>query len=274
VATAGANYALLAGSSTQVFSVGPATIGTEAVQLQQVGHGQCRFYFSSATVVTLKPYNGNNLIINGVPQQVPSAGVTLSNAGLTASTVYYVYASMAGSVMTLSTSTTGHSTAPNGIETLSTDVTKTLVGMVLPNASAQFQMSGQYLGVLNWFQRQSVECHVPQPGTPITTSSTTYVELSASYVITFLTWGVADMRSSGFVTNSAPATSALLVGIDSSTTGSAPSAWATTTGGLSGAACTSARFTLAEGGHFALLAGKITTGTASFTPDLEVIVEG
>ncbi|MBP0532956.1 hypothetical protein J8J19_22570, partial [Mycobacterium tuberculosis] len=70
--------------------VGPATQSQHAVQLGQVGHGQCRLSYVSGTQLKLSPYNGNNLIINGVPQQIPSAGVTLANTGLAASTKYYV----------------------------------------------------------------------------------------------------------------------------------------------------------------------------------------
>ncbi|MBR7551793.1 hypothetical protein KC220_24955, partial [Mycobacterium tuberculosis] len=81
-----------------------------------VGHGQCRLSYVSGTQLKLSPYNGNNLIINGVPQQIPSAGVTLANTGLAASTKYYVYAYMNAGTMTLEAVTTAHATGTNGVE--------------------------------------------------------------------------------------------------------------------------------------------------------------
>ncbi|MEB2654919.1 hypothetical protein SOP89_26500, partial [Pseudomonas siliginis] len=122
--------------------VGPATQSQHAVQLGQlgqVGHGQCRLSYVSGTQLKLSPYNGNNLIINGVPQQIPSAGVTLANTGLAASTKYYVYAYMNAGTMTLEAVTTAHATGTNGVEQKSGDATRTLVGMILTDGSTPGQ---------------------------------------------------------------------------------------------------------------------------------------
>ena len=63
--------------------------------------GQCRFVFVSSTQCRLNRYNGQYVIINGTPQSIPSAGENLSNSGLTAGNLYYVYVYMNGSPMTL-----------------------------------------------------------------------------------------------------------------------------------------------------------------------------
>jgi hypothetical protein len=55
-------------------------------------HGQCRLVFVSATSIRLQPHNGRNLNINGLPEQIPTAGITASNDSLAANTTYYVYA--------------------------------------------------------------------------------------------------------------------------------------------------------------------------------------
>jgi hypothetical protein len=57
-------------------------------------HGQCRLGATTSTSLTLNQYNGCNIIINGTVQQIPAVGVTISNAGLVAQAVYYVYAFM------------------------------------------------------------------------------------------------------------------------------------------------------------------------------------
>jgi hypothetical protein len=62
--------------------IAPATQPYHAAQLSQIGHGQCRLAATSGTLLTLSPYNGNNIIISGVPQQIPAAGITLANTGL------------------------------------------------------------------------------------------------------------------------------------------------------------------------------------------------
>ncbi|MEO8641769.1 hypothetical protein [Pseudomonas sp.] len=184
--------------------VAPAAKSQHAVQLGQVGHGQCRLSVGSTTTLLLKPYNGNNVIVNGVPLQLPSAGVTYTASGLTTSTLYYVYLGGTTVAPTLSLSTTGHSAAPNGVETKTGDTTLTLVGMVYTNASTQFVDSLASRTCLNWFNRRNL------PGanlssSPFTFTSATYVEASTSLRAVFLTWaddGV-DISSSGYFTSSA-----------------------------------------------------------------------
>jgi hypothetical protein len=151
------------------------------------GHGQCRLSVASTTQLKLSPYNGQNIIIGGTVQQVPSAGVTLSNAGLSASTLYYVYAYMSAGTMTLEAVTTAHVTQPsNGVEVKSTDSSRTLVGMIYTNASSQFVDSLTSRTCLNWFNRRLLVGNAQASN--LTFTNTGLAEASTSARILFLAW--------------------------------------------------------------------------------------
>lgn len=159
-----------------------------AIALKQAGHGQCRLAVAGPTSLRLSPYNGNNLIINGVPQQIPSAGITISNAGLAASTLYYVYASISGGVLVLSLSTTGHVKGSNGVEVMIGSAAFTLVGMIYTTAATQFTDTRSQRFSINWFNRRTI---FGAQGFAASRSTTTaaLVEISATERIEFLTWG-------------------------------------------------------------------------------------
>lgn len=152
------------------------------------GHGQCRLSVVSATSLKLSPYNGNSLIINGSPKQVPAAGITISNAGLAASTLYYVYAFMSAGVMTLELSTTGHATGTTGIEQKTGDATRSLVGMVYTTASTQFADNQAQRLCINWFNRRAIYGNQGFAANRSTTS-VALTEISSTERIEFLTWG-------------------------------------------------------------------------------------
>lgn len=197
------------GGSSQV---APAAKSQHAVQLGQVGHGQCRLSVASTTSLSLKPYNGNNVIVNGVPLQLPSAGVTYTASGLTASTLYYVYLGGTTAAPTLSLSTTGHSQAPNGVETKTGDTTLTLVGMVYTNASTQFIDSAAIRTCLNWFNRRKIIA-VSAPTGPFSFTNTALAETSTTIRAQFLLWAddtaVAQLSSQFTQTSGTPAVTQL-----------------------------------------------------------------
>jgi hypothetical protein len=105
----------------------------------QGAQGQCRLTKSGANIA-LSPVRGNLLTVNGVNVTVPSGGVTLAPSGLTPGTSYYIYATASGGVVNaLVASTTAHATdATTGVEVMSGDSTKTLVGQVRPIAGPAF----------------------------------------------------------------------------------------------------------------------------------------
>lgn len=171
-----------------------------AATSSSVAHGQCRLSVSSATTLLLSRYNGSGLIINGVSQNIPSAGVTYTISGLAASTVYRVYAFMNSGTMTLELSTTAHATGTNGVEIKSGDATRTLVGMVATNGSTQFVDSATAGRLcINWFNRTPRA--LQSANTTNSTTSTSPVSLIA--VIPFLTWAteVVQFNVSGYMSN-------------------------------------------------------------------------
>lgn len=161
--------------------------------LIQAAHGQCRFTYVSTTQVKLAPYNGCNLNINGNVEQIPAAGVTLSNSGLSSNTVYYIYAYMNSGTMTLEASATGHTTANEGIEVKTGDASRTLVGMVWTNGSSQFEDSASRIGVLSFFNRR--RRHAIAWFTAIrSTSNTTATELHSEIRVPFIIWAGEYVR--------------------------------------------------------------------------------
>lgn len=176
-----------------------AADGTDFVLLDQIpvstalSHGQCKLAKVGANIV-LSPLNGNKLLIAGVSQSIPSAGVSLAATGLTVSGLYYIYAYMASGVMTLEASTTGHSAdATTGVEIKAGDATRTLVGMARPIAGPAFQDTAAQRFVLSYFNRVDITASVPYTSN-VSTSSATYVELSAAFRCEYLAWGSEPVR--------------------------------------------------------------------------------
>lgn len=119
--------------------------------------GQCRLEYASASQLTLKPHNGNKVLVydgaSWVLRDIPSAGLTLG-APAAADTTYYVYCYDNAGSLALEAATTGHATdSSTGFEVKSSDATRLLVGMARSNASIQWQDGSTIIGVLSWFNR-------------------------------------------------------------------------------------------------------------------------
>lgn len=169
-------------------TIAPATQLGQPAQLAQVGHGQCRLVVTSTTNIRLNPFNGRNLIINGIPQQVPSSGVNLTNGSLSANTFYYIYAFMNSGVMALEASATGHSAdATTGVEIKTGDATRTLVGALSTDSGALFQQSGANMLVISYFNRRSlVATNSTASGTGFNSSS--FTEITSAIRVNFISW--------------------------------------------------------------------------------------
>lgn len=153
-----------------------------------VTFGQCRLSVQSATALLLSPFSGNSLVINGIPTKIPSAGITLSNSGLSANTVHNVYAFLSGATLTLEASTTAHATdSSTGVEIKSGDPTRTLVGKIRTNATSNFADTTNYRGCINWFNRRQL--NVTGGSGTNSTSSSSYIDLGGSISCSFLAWG-------------------------------------------------------------------------------------
>lgn len=125
---------------------------------------------ASATQLLFSPYNGDRIKIAGLWYKIPSAGITGNNTGifingtgglnLAASTTYYVYLFNNAGTLTFDFSTTAHATDATsgnvGTEIKSGDTTRSLIGMIHTNGSAQFVDDfGNGRLVLSWFNRQN-----------------------------------------------------------------------------------------------------------------------
>lgn len=88
-----------------------------------------RLTLSGASLL-FSPLVHNLIPINGRYEVIPDAGVTLAIGAAAAATLYYIYAYMSGSTMTLEFSATGYSTqAGTGVPIKTGDATRTLVGL-------------------------------------------------------------------------------------------------------------------------------------------------
>jgi hypothetical protein len=143
------------GSNNTFLISNGTTASWSSVVSQEVG--QCRLVATSSTVLTLIPINGQFIKIAGVIYAIPSAGVTLSNSGLSASTLYYIYASISGGNVTLSASATAYATdttAGNvGVRIRSGNNAFTLVGMIYTSSGSQFVDTATNRQVLSYFNR-------------------------------------------------------------------------------------------------------------------------
>lgn len=233
-------------------------------------HGQCRLAKSSANLV-LSPLNGNKLMINGVQYAVPAAGVTLTPSGLSGATLYYIYAYMAASVMTLEASATGHSTdATTGAEIKTGDASRSLVGMAYCPSGATFADTDAQRLVASWFNRKPVEGRNYYTAAR-STVSTSLVEVNTEIRNQFLTWlgEVARLEiCAGLVTNdTGSAVVANSIAIDSTTVAEDVLAQYQpfTNGAVGTAMCALPKAGLAEGFHYATLLGIVSSGTGAWS---------
>lgn len=176
---------------------------------------QCRLTKSGSNLL-LSRYNGLGLTINGVAYAIPSAGVTLAPTSLVAGTTYYIYAYMNAGVMTLEASTTGHATdTTTGIEIQSGNPTRTLVGMARIVTGPAWADTATQRFVLSWFNQQPIGLFNAFTS-GANTASGTYVELSTTYRLEFLTWAgkVVDYRMVGSMSNSSTATGYMALAFD------------------------------------------------------------
>lgn len=172
--------------------------GWTGFQLGQNPGVGSRLSYASAVAVQLDPYTGGLLWINGVNYVVP-AGLQLSNAGLAAATVYFIYAYISGSAMTLEASATGYTAASNGIPQKAGDATRTLVGMVRTNGSSQFVYSSAQRFVASYFNRRMITGGSANVAT-IGRTNAALGELTTSARGEFLAWADEGIML-GLVTN-------------------------------------------------------------------------
>jgi len=202
---AGANHWLMLQydlSLDKFVLLNPAT----GVTTQANGHGQCRLDKVGANLV-LTPKNGNRLIVNGVSCTVPNAGVSLAPTGLSATTLYYIYAvATAGAVTSLEASATGHSKdATTGVEIKTGDATRTLVGMAYCKTAATFADTDAQRFVVSYFNRRNITGRSFFTANR-TISSGTFAEINSEIRAEFVCW--SDEATSISITGAAQGSAA------------------------------------------------------------------
>lgn len=227
------------------------------------GFGNCRLTKAGGSL-SLIPFYGDYLTINGVPQKVPSGGVTLSASGASSSTLYYIYAYMNSGTMTLERSTTGYAVSTStGVAIKSGDGTRTLVGMARTDGSSTWADTALQRFVRSWFNDPGAAC-LNTFTTERTTTSSSLTEVNTEIRCEFLAWSgetvQAAITGSGRKGTTTGNVSTYL-SYDGTTTG--PSNISASSGadvyyGLS--IPDMARTGLSEGYHYATLLGQSNSG--------------
>jgi hypothetical protein len=246
---------LLGGNLTNAAAASPQEI--------VVPFGQCQL-IKSGSSLQLNPSKGNLLTINSQACTVPDAGtLTLSTSGLSNTTLYYVYAYMNSSTMTLEAVTTAYATqAGTGIKIKSGDATRTLVGMCYLTGSA-FQDTATARYVRSYFN---------DPGIQLTNAFTaarssnsgSYVEINSEIQIAFLVWTgeiIQVEANGGAVNNGANITNTAISFDGAAQEDSYSRTDGTTTGSM---ALSVNKSGLTEGQHYATLFGFVNAGTGTW----------
>lgn len=159
--------------------------------LEENAVGQCKFVYVDATHCKLIPFNGNQIKINGQLYSIPAAGVTITNAGLGAGTIYYCYATISGGSLTLVWASTGHTTSATtgnvGTEIVIGQDAFTLVGMVCTDGAGVFQDNIAQRQVRSWFNETGVVAYVCNSSTNPTVGPGTWTVIPGT-TVGLLTW--------------------------------------------------------------------------------------
>lgn len=171
-------------SATAASNSATAAAASATAAANSITHGQCRLVMTSNTVLTLQPYNGVGLKINGVVRSIdPASPPTIGPWG--ASLHRYIYAYWTGTAIALEASTTTHTTdTVTGVRIKSGDATRTLVGMAMTVAANTFADDTIVRYVASYFNRRRK--HMAAANIANTTSGA-IINLSGTF-LNFITW--------------------------------------------------------------------------------------
>jgi hypothetical protein len=262
-------YCLADNNSSNPDSAGANWLGFQLAQTSPATGGQLNF--ATGTSITLNPVAGGLLWISGLNYAIPSAGVSLTNAGLSGSTLYYVYAFMSGSTMVLEASTTAYAIASNGIPQKIGDATRTLVGMAYINNVTQFSNTDGSLFTRTYFNR-FIKRSRSQFSVDRTVTSTAFIEINSEIRNSFLVWSGENVNfdtAGSFGIGTANAVAVSRISFDGAAAEQeACIASGATVGGGGGNSATVAlsgvKIGLSEGLHFATLFGAVSTNTGTW----------
>jgi hypothetical protein len=145
--------------------------------LRQLSHGQCYLSLQSSTLLQLAREGGKYLIIDGTPQEIPETPITCDVTGATAAALYYIYAYMSGSTMTLERSTTARVfDAATGVWVKTGDTSRTFVGLAMPATGPVWVNTSTDRWVTSYFNRRPRSMR--SASISFNTSSTSWAEAS------------------------------------------------------------------------------------------------
>ena len=214
--------------------------------------------YASATSLLLAPKAGGFLWISGFNYAVP-ASCTLSNSGLSASSLYYIYAGISGGNVVLSASTTGYTVGTNGIPVQAGNAALTCVGAVSTNGSSQFVSTNGSLWVRSYFQRV-LQGSVTSFAADQTSSNSTLQELSNTIRNSVLVWSGEAVTFAVTGNTSSTPTAVTAVSFD----GGSPETEASAGTGVGPIGISGIKSGLSEGVHYATIFGAVSsagTGT-------------
>lgn len=208
-------------NSAVSFSSGTKDVTNDVPAAFQGGGGFCggRLTYVSTTSISFARYSGFYIFVNGRFEFIPAAGITMSNSGLTAATLYYVYAYMSSGTLTLEGSTTASATdSTYGHKIKSGDATRTLVGMVYMDSGSPGTFANTSLKryTASYYNRLAVSGEGTSVDTASTTSAT-HVAINSTNKVEFVCWNDEEVWHGSSATLSASfgvSAMYLAVGID------------------------------------------------------------
>jgi|SRR6185503_17561126 len=241
--------------------------------LVNVAPGQCRLTVDSSSQLSLQRWAGAYipLKISGTwsAKLIPGTAPTLSNSGLTAATLYYIYAFDSGGTLTLEASTTAPAIdADTGVKIKNADASRTLVGMVYMGAGTPgtFIDSVTRRLCLNWFNRRSLDLHGTYSADRTFNGTGAFADINSEISLEFLSWAdeAVFAAASGTVSNSSGGQASHMgLAVDSTSTPISDVGHTITNANQRQAWSLSLAQLQSEGRHLLSLLGRVSGGTAT-----------
>ena len=260
-------------------------------------HTGGRLTWVSATQLKFAPYVGNKIRINGTVYTIPNAGIAgLGTTGvfvngtagqnLAANTTYWIFAFNNGGTITAdfrtsATHTPSTTVGNEGVEILTGNDSRSLIGMVFTDSATQFHDSPQNRLTLSWFNRRDLPLNGPNSGGSAT-SSAAFVEVLSTTRVHFVTWadeavmlalcGSMSNNSANFQVYSAIHRDGGIGFLTGSSSG-VHTPHQGSQGSWGNAACGNSAF-LSEGYHYGQAMGSTTGGQAVYYMSLYGMIRG
>jgi hypothetical protein len=240
-----------------------------------------RLTYASSTALLFAPFNGNQIRISGTSYSIPVGGIAglssptnafingVAAQTLAINTVYWIFAFLNSGVVTADFRTAAthapSTTAGNeGVEILTGNDSRSLIGMCRTNAAGQFADSKTQRFVRSWMNRQAPTFDNSMTAQRSTTS-TSSVEINQEIRCEILTWVNEAVIASivGYLINSGTGMVFCAVGWDGVANAHH---WGINTGtaAIGGSAGVSETQALTEGYHYLTVMGSTNSGTGFF----------